>query len=128
MNTKEERKLPYLISVLFYFSQSYFMHYYMDVPVLVKAWMLGATIIIVSILIINVFWKISAHMAAMGGLCGMMIAISFRLQIDLHYILIALFLIAGLVAFARLKLNAHDPAQVYAGFLLGVTVQLVLFL
>ncbi|MBL7941161.1 MAG: phosphatase PAP2 family protein, partial [Flavobacteriales bacterium] len=40
------------------------------------------------------------------------------------YISIALF-IAGLVAYARVKLRAHTPAQVYAGFGLGTMVNLV---
>lgn len=127
MKTKEERKYPYLVSAFFYFAESYFLMR-SDVSVLIKALMFGATLLVVSILLINLFWKISAHMAGIGGLCGMMIAVLFRLQINLHFILIGLFLIAGFVAFARLKLSAHNPAQVYIGFLLGVLVQLILFL
>ena len=127
MKTREERKIPYLITAIFYFAESYFLMKW-DVPVLIKALMLGATLLVVSVLFINLFWKISAHMVGIGGLCGMMIAISYRLQINLHPVLIALFIIAGLIAFSRLKLNSHNPAQVYVGFLLGVSVQLVLFL
>ncbi|MBI4947759.1 MAG: PAP2 family protein [Bacteroidetes bacterium] len=127
MKTKEERKIPYLVAAIFYSSESYFLMQW-DVPVLIKALMLGATLLVVSVLLINLFWKISTHMAGIGGLCGMMIAISYRLQINLHPVLIALFIIAGLIAFSRLKLSAHDSAQVYVGFLLGVFVQLFLFL
>ena len=127
MKTRQERKIPYLISSIFYFAESYFLMN-TDVPVLIKALMFGATLLVVSVLLINLFWKISAHMVGIGGLCGMMLAVSYRLQIDLHFILIALFLIAGIIAFSRLKLSAHNPAQVYTGFLLGVSVQLILFL
>ncbi|MEK6617014.1 MAG: PAP2 family protein, partial [Bacteroidota bacterium] len=127
MKTRQERKFPYLISAVCYFSESYFLMN-ANVPVLIKALMVGATLLVVSVLIINLFWKISAHTVGIGGLCGMMIAISSRLQINLHYILIALFLIAGIVAFSRLKLSAHNPVQVYVGFLLGVSVPLILFL
>ncbi len=127
MKSRQERKIPYLVSSIFYFAESYFLMN-TDVPVLIKVLMFGATLLVVSVLLINLFWKISAHMVGIGGLCGMMIAISYRLQINLHFILIAFFLIAGIVAFSRLKLNAHNPAQVYAGFLLGVSVQLILFL
>ncbi len=127
MKTRQERKIPYLVSSIFYFSESYFLMN-ADVPVLIKALMFGATLLVVSVLLINLFWKISAHMVGIGGLCGMMLAISYRLQIDLNFILIALFLIAGIIAFSRLKLSAHNPAQVYAGFLLGISVQLILFL
>ncbi len=127
METRQERKLPYLASAVFYFTESYFLMN-ADVPVLVKALMFGATLLVAGVLLINLFWKISAHMVGIGGLCGMMIAVSYRLQINLHLIFILLFLIAGLSGFARLKLGAHNPAQVYAGFLLGVFVQLILFL
>ena len=127
MKTRQERKIPYLISSIFYFAESYFLMN-TDVPVLIKALMFGATLLVVSVLLINLFWKISAHMAGIGGLCGMMLAISYRLQINLLLVIVVLFLIAGLVAFSRLKLRAHNPAQVYAGFLLGVSVQLILFL
>lgn len=127
MKTKEERKLPYLITAVSYFSAYYFLMN-APVPILIKALMLGATLIVTSVLIINLLWKISAHMAGIGGLCGMILALSYRLQINLHYLLILLFLIAGIVAFSRLKLNVHDSFQVYLGFLLGVFVQLALFL
>jgi len=127
MHTKEERKFPYLISAIFYSSQSYLMMH-LDVPALIKACMLGATILVISTMLVNVFWKISAHMVGIGGLTGMMIAISYRLQINMHYLLISLFLLAGLVAFSRLKLNEHNSGQVYCGFLLGLAVQVVLFI
>jgi hypothetical protein len=127
MHTKEERKLPYLAAAIFYSCESYLLMH-LEVPALLKAFMLGATILIVSTMLVNIFWKISAHMVGIGGLLGMMITISSRLQINLHYLLIALFLLSGLVAFSRLKLNEHNSAQVYCGFLLGLAIQVALFI
>lgn len=127
MKTREERKIPYLASAIFYFAETYFLTRW-DVPVLIQAMMLGATLLIVITLVINIFWMISAHMVGIGGLCGMMLAISYRLQISIPLTLIALFLIAGVVAFARLKLSAHNPSQVYAGFFLGLFVQTIFLL
>lgn len=127
MKTRQERKIPYLVTAIFYFAESWFLMR-TDVPVLIKALMFGATALVVSVLIINLFWKISAHMVGIGGLIGMIISISYRLQIDLNLILILLFFSAGLVGFSRLKLSAHNSAEVYAGFLLGATLQLILFL
>ena len=127
MHTKEERKFPYLAAAIFYSCESYLLMH-LEVPALIKAFMLGATILLVSTMLVNLFWKISAHMVGIGGLLGMMITISSRLQINLHYLLIALVLISGLVAFSRLKLNEHNSAQVYCGFLLGLTIQIVIFI
>jgi membrane-associated phospholipid phosphatase len=127
LHTREERKLPYLTAAFFYFCQSYLMMH-LEVPALIKASMLGATVLIVSTTIVNLFWKISAHMVGIGGLCGMIIAISSRLQVNLHYLLMGLFILSGLIAFSRLKLNEHTPGQVYGGFLLGILILQLLFL
>lgn len=127
METKEERKIPYLIAAIFYLGEYYFL-VKADFPGIIQGLMIGATLLVVSVLLINIFWKISAHMVGIGGLCGMILAISYRLQINLPFVLIILFLLAGLMGFARLRLSAHNPAQVYAGFLLGISVQLILFL
>ena len=126
MPTKEERRIPYLITTFFYSIQLYYV-IKMEVPAVIKAIMLSATLVVAAILIINLFWKISAHMAGIGALSGIMLALSYRLQINLLPIIILLFLISGLVAFSRLRLNAHNEAQVYAGFGLGLFIQLFLF-
>lgn len=126
MESRQERRIPYLCTTIFYLAGFSFLMR-LDVWVLIKMLMLGATILAFILLIINFFWKISAHTVGIGGLCGLMIVVSFRLQINILPLLIVLFIIAGLVAFSRLKLNAHSPAQVYAGFLLGITLPLILF-
>ena len=127
METREGRRLPYLISGIFYFAVSYFLMR-LDISSLLKAMMHGATMLVVVVLIINFFWKISAHMTALGGLVGMLISIAFRLQLNLLAPITILILIAGLVGWSRLKLAAHSSAQVYLGFLIGVGVEVILFL
>jgi membrane-associated phospholipid phosphatase len=53
-----------------------------------------------------------------------MLGIIYRLQLDFEAVLIAVLLVSGIVAYARLRLNAHTPAQVYTGFLLGFAIEL----
>jgi membrane-associated phospholipid phosphatase len=48
--------------------------------------------------------------------------------VDLAFYVILAALVCGLVGFARLKLKAHTPAQVYAGFFAGFLLMLVIFL
>jgi membrane-associated phospholipid phosphatase len=67
-------------------------------------------------------------MIGIGGLIGMMIGISERLTLDLNITLMLLFVIAGLVGFSRLSLNAHNSLQVYAGFLVGMGSLLIMIL
>jgi membrane-associated phospholipid phosphatase len=127
MPTKEERRMPYLATTILYSIQLYFVMK-MELPTVIKALMLSATFLAAAILVINTFWKISAHMAGMGALTGIMIALSYRLQINLLPLMVVLFLLSGLVAFARLYLNAHSTSQVYVGFILGMAMQCLLFL
>ena len=126
MKTKEERKIPYLATAVFYFAESYFLMR-SDVSVMIKLLMFGATLLVVAIMVINLFWKISAHTAGIGGLTGMMIFFSWRLQMDVLPLLMFLFFIAGIISYARLKLSAHSPAQVYFGFFAGLFTEMIFF-
>jgi membrane-associated phospholipid phosphatase len=58
-------------------------------------------------------------MAAVGALTGMAIGLSHYVGILFLNLVIVTLLISGVVGYARLRLNAHTPAQVYGGFALG---------
>ncbi|MCK4288907.1 MAG: hypothetical protein KAW86_06865, partial [Bacteroidales bacterium] len=88
----------------------------------------GATFLLIITLIINFFWKISIHMIGIGGMLGTLIGLSFLWMIDIPFLIILLILCSGITGFARLKLNAHNPAQVYTGFVIGTSFMLLLFL
>lgn len=127
MKTIRERTLPFIATSFFYAAELYAVTK-ADLPAIFQLMMWGATVLVVVITIINLLWKISAHMTGMGGFIGMMMVISYRTQINFHLILILLFLASGLVGFSRLKLGDHSPDQVYVGFILGIAIQLILFL
>jgi membrane-associated phospholipid phosphatase len=80
---------------------------------------LGTTIAAIITLLINLRWKISAHMVGIGGVLGAVIGISERFMQNLNGTIIVLFLVAGMIGYARLKLDAHTSLQVYAGFATG---------
>jgi membrane-associated phospholipid phosphatase len=61
-------------------------------------------------------------MLGMGGIVGTIIGLILRYQIDAVPLVISLILISGLVGYSRLRLNAHTPLQVYAGFVLGTMI------
>jgi membrane-associated phospholipid phosphatase len=75
--------------------------------------------------IVNFWWKISAHMAGIGGLLALLWQIdAMELEIIsrpwmVAYILIAIIL-SGLLGSARLLLKRHTLPQVIAGFLNGL--------
>lgn len=119
MESKEERRLPMVITLISYVGTNIMLQG-LGLDALVHLMILGAAFTVVISFFITLKWKISVHMIGMGGVVGTIIGLMLQyhaLLIDWLYILIFL---SGLVAYARLKLSAHTPAQVYAGFTLGV--------
>ena len=84
--------------------------------------LIGAILVQTALLPISMRWKISMHSAAIGGLVGGILGLSFRLQENPVQLLSVLILTAGLVATSRLILQKHTESQIYAGFLTGFLI------
>lgn len=123
----KERTFPLLITAFCYFGLFYLVYDFNIWPA-IKLFILGGGICIFFATIINLWWKISAHMIGIGGMFGTLLALSLFLQMPIFMALSACILIAGCIGFARLYLKAHNPAQVYTGFAFGSIIQLSLFL
>lgn len=126
MENRKERTFPLIMTALCYFGLVYMIYDFPIWPV-IKIFIFGAGICILLAAIINLRWQISAHMVGIGGLIGTLLAISFFLRLSIFYPISACILIAGFIGFARLKLDAHNQNQVYAGFILGVIIQFSMF-
>ena len=83
---------------------------------------MGAAFSVTAAFVINLKWKISIHMLGMGGIVGTIIGLILRYQIDAVPLVISLVILSGLVGYSRLRLDAHTPLQVYAGFVLGTLI------
>jgi len=127
METKEERVYPFAVTAIFY-SLSYYMLKQLHISDIYYLFLLGATFLIIIALLITFYWKISVHMIGIGGMLGALIGISFRINVDFVFLIALTVLCSGIVGFARLKLNAHKPLQIYTGFLSGVIIMLLVFL
>ncbi|PKP39735.1 MAG: hypothetical protein CVT98_00660 [Bacteroidetes bacterium HGW-Bacteroidetes-15] len=128
MHEHRERIIPLAFTLIPYIFSFYFLN---RLPIMseIPNFLLGATIAIFISLVISIWWKISIHMIGIGGMAGLLFALSHRLYIEGFWFLIAAILLAGIVAWARLALNAHKPLQVYIGFLVGlITVSLSIIL
>jgi len=127
MEGRKERYLPLFITTFFYFF-TYFIFYKIQISIILQLFVLAAAISVFAGFIITLFWKISAHMIGIGGLTGGIIAISIKYYLNLEIFLIATVLLSGVLAFARLKLQSHDQAQVYTGYFTGLLIMLVIIL
>ena len=117
----KERFIPLLLAVVF----NFFTFYILDrihAPMVIKSFILSAASGMLAILLISIKWRISAHMTGIGGIIGLLLVLFFRFQANIVFHLMAAIFIAGLIGFARLKLNAHKPLQVYTGLITGMVI------
>jgi membrane-associated phospholipid phosphatase len=127
MVTRQERILPLLIVAVFFYLTYHLLKqgpYFL----LFKIFMLGATLLVIISLFITYFTKISIHMLALGGMFGTFAGYSITFNLNLGFLLSLIVFVAGITGFARLKLEAHNPSQIYTGFALGTVFMLGLFL
>lgn len=120
MEDRKERFYPFLFTGFFYAAIAYmFLQSGLHANVVVI--MGGIALSVILVAIITHFWKISAHAVGICGVLGyvLIIAVYYPYELMLYPIIGVAFL-AGLLLSARLNLNAHTPAQVFAGALLGL--------
>ena len=120
ISKREERTMPYLFSLLAYVFWSLFMWRTLTfIPTFITAMGIGSAISIFIIIVINLKWKISAHLAGIGGLTGALFGVCYRMAINPILMLTMLLFISALVAISRIGLKAHTPGQTLAGFVVG---------
>ena len=126
LSNQRDRTFPYIMTSLFYFGLFYLL---MDINIwaTIKLFIAGAGLAILLTAIINMKYKISAHMVGLGGLLGALISVSYLIRFDMTMYYIPVIIVAGTVGAARLILQEHRPSQIYAGFILGLFVQTALF-
>lgn len=125
MEHHSDRILPYLFTAFSTFLGAQLIGK-LPIPGIFKIFLLGTSIILIILLIVTWFWKISGHASGIGGLLGTSLAMTFRYGIDLTWIIVALFVISGAVGTSRVYLKKHTPAQVYAGFSMSFAVMFAL--
>lgn len=128
LSTIEERKFPTLlfISIAMFIGQWLFKTTIVNILAL---YYIGFGIcLIISYLMLFINQKISLHTAAVGGLIGFLIFFSLYFKINVILLLVAFFILSGLIATARLQLKAHTMSEVIIGFILGIGSQLLTYI
>ena len=117
--SRRERIIPLIVTTFFYFF-AYYLVARLPISRLIGFYQLACSLTITLALLVSIFWKISLHMIGIGGLVGTLLILGFHMNTNVFNILVFAVIAAGLLGFARLRLNKHTPLQVYVGFLLGV--------
>lgn len=118
LSDRHERVVPYLIFITSIMVCAFYM-YKMMLPFWFISLLLGACVALILALLINFFWKISAHAIGIGGLLGGIMGVARIHLINPYWAFIIVIIIAGLIGTSRIFLKRHTPMQVYAGFCLG---------
>ena len=119
LGKKERRVVPYLLSIVSYFVCYYVMHRF-NIPHFMSNILMAALVIQILCALINVWWKISTHTAAIGGVTGALQAFSMIFGFNPIGWLCVVIILAGMVGTSRMILRQHSLRQVCYGFLLGL--------
>ena len=131
-----ERRLPYVASIIIYGIATYLFGWQLqqigELAPQISILLGSATVSLILIFAISLFWKISAHATGFGGILGTIACLMIRFdEATLLYPFLLAVLVSGFVMSARLRLNAHKPGQILAGLLGGLIVSssaVILFL
>ena len=115
---REERTAPYVMT-LFYHAMAYYLMRRSDHDPATFALLTGGMVALMSTLLINLQWKISAHMVGIGGLIGTLCGLLLLHGTIVPLELAPFILVAGAIGTARLLVSDHTPAQIYVGGAVG---------
>ena len=125
MHEPKDRILPLIAVMIFYFWLNHVMgNRPSPPPFVVRLLILGSFWSVIALFMASIFFKISMHATAAGGMLGLFIALLFINPIDMRVPLFVALILAGVIGTARLLLRAHRPGEVWAGYALGLAVQL----
>ena len=116
---REKRMVPYVISILCYFFCVYIMDL-LHIPHFMGTIVSAALAIQIVCALINVWWKISTHTSAIGGVAGALCVFGELFGFNPVWWLCLVMILAGVMGTSRMILRQHSLAQVVAGFWVGV--------
>ncbi|MDA0314486.1 MAG: PA-phosphatase [Bacteroidetes bacterium] len=117
---KSDRRFPFLLITFFYVLTTYFLKQKTELDPILWQGMGAITVAVALLTAVTFFWKISAHMTGIGGLLAVLAVLALYFpSFQVAYLLVTVLVLGGLVASSRLYLDAHSPAEVYAGLLVG---------
>ncbi|WP_089333226.1 hypothetical protein [Hymenobacter mucosus] len=122
MPKRRQRAWPLLLATASFGAAAFLLRRPSFFDALLGHMMLGMMIAVLLTFVITLRWKISAHGVGMGGALGLfgLLYVSADPYAGVLWWLVATCILAGAVGSARLALNAHTEAQVWAGLALGV--------
>jgi hypothetical protein len=134
MKDSKERIGPLMATFVFYLWAYLNFRKNSFLPEYIAFFLLGVLITLVVCLVVSTVYKISLHSASMAGLVMGLYLINTKYNfgvtslsllgdsylIHTNVIIMLLVIVMGIIGMARLKLQAHEPREIYHGYALGV--------
>ena len=124
LRTKQERIVPYMITMFFYWWMYYLSRNFTDQPAVLKFFYMGIFIATVFGLTLNNYFKISLHAIGAGGAMAAIILFAFYYRAPLGIAMSVAVLIAGVVCTIRFLVSDHTNKEIYTGLLVGIGCQM----
>ena len=115
---KEKRVVPYAISIICYFL-CYWLLTLINAHHTIKSVLVAALMVQMVCAIINIWWKISAHTAAIGSFLGGLVAFSYIFVFNPIWWICVILFVGGIVGTCRMILRQHTLGEVVGGYCVG---------
>jgi hypothetical protein len=122
MPDPRDRIIPLIVTMTFTF-WVYLVFKNTKEPLILRSFMLGNFLGITGLFLATIFYKVSMHTAAAGGVLGLMLVLMIMSPVSMFIPILIAIIIAGVIGTARLLLGAHTPFEIWAGYLLGLLAQ-----
>ena len=118
LSERKKRYIPILLTIISYVFCLLMMRR-LNIPWYMTGIILASLVVSVICIIVNIKWKLSEHMAGMGGIIAGLISFSALFGYNPVAWLCMFILIAGILGSARIVLGHHSLGEVLFGFIIG---------
>lgn len=119
LSERKKRYVPILLTIISYVFCLLMMRK-LNIPWYMTGIIFVSLVISIICILVNLKWKLSEHMAGMGGIIGGLVSFSALFSYNPVVWLCLFILIAGILGSARIVLGRHTLGEVLSGFVVGL--------
>ena len=119
LSERKKRYVPILLTIISYVFCLLMMRK-LNIPRYMTGIIFVSLVISIICILVNLKWKLSEHMAGMGGIIGGLVSFSALFSYNPVVWLCLFILIAGILGSARIVLGHHTLGEVLSGFVVGL--------
>ena len=119
LSERKKRYVPILLAIISYVFCLLMMRK-LNIPWYMTGIIFVSLVISIICILVNLKWKLSEHMAGMGGIIGGLVSFSALFSYNPVVWLCLFILIAGILGSARIVLGHHTLGEVLSGFVVGL--------